>query len=67
MKIYLALFCLLSISGLSFASGSYTPPPLPKVEKTKNKDNQKKGDKKKGNKKSDKDKNSKDNGNGGTP
>ncbi len=47
MKIYIALFCMLSTSGLSLASGPYTPPP----HGTKSKD---KGDKKKDQKKSDK-------------
>ena len=52
MKISIALFCLLSISGVSFASGPYTPPPAPHADKAKKKDDKKKEDK---NNKQDKD------------
>ncbi len=68
MKISVALFCLLGISGLSFASGAYTPPPTPHAEKAKKKDDKKnKDDKKKDEKKNGNEKKSKDNGNGGKP
>lgn len=68
MKISVALLCLLSFSGLSFASGAYTPPPTPHAEKAKNKNDKKnKDDKKKDDKKSGNDKKSKDNGTGGKP
>jgi hypothetical protein len=52
MKIYRALFSLLSIGGVLFASGPYTPPPTPHADKAKKKDNKKKEDK---NNKKDKD------------
>jgi hypothetical protein len=52
MKIYRTLFYFLSIGGVLFASGPYTPPPRPHTDKAQKKDDKKKEDK---NNKKDKD------------
>ena len=55
MKLYRALFYFLSIGGVSFASGPYTPPPTPHADKAQKKDGNKKEDKNDKNNKKNKD------------